>query len=195
MEISKKILSACDEIQAGSLFTMDQGQHIYERIIQELEKLPSPGLLVLDFLSIKYITLTCLRQILRAFHERDRRREFAGKHLAIRRQNGNSDLRDLMKVVAEEESLALLCQGLQENWEIVGNLTHALRTTLEVVQKLGKATSEEVSRELGIRLNAASNRLGQLHKLGLVVRDEESLPVTGGKRFIHVFVPSYPFQE
>ena len=194
VQTSKKIFFLKRESQAENLFTMEQGQHINERIRQELRDLPSSGLLVLDFLEIQHVTLTCLRQILKIFHERDRE-EFAEKDLLIRRGNANSELKEILGVVAKEESLALLYCDAKGNWEILGHLTHALSVTLKVVQKLGRATSDQVSEQLGLRLSAASNRLRQLYRMGLVVRSEESLPLTGGRRFVYSFVLSYPFQE
>ncbi len=191
---SKKNLVLKAESQSENLLTKEQGQHIYGRVRDELKGLPCPGLLVLDFLGMQHITLTCLRQILKFFYERDRE-EWANKCLLIRLQDANSDIKACLSLVAKEEALALLCCDAVGNWEILGKLTHALNITLEVVQQLGRATSEQVSQKLGLSLSAASNRLRQLYEMGLVIREEGSLPITGGRRFVYAFVLSYPFRE
>jgi len=189
-----KILFLKAESHTENLFTKEQGQQIYQRLRTELRALSRPGLLVIDFSGIQHITPTCLNQILKIFHERNEE-EFAEKYLLIRLQDANSDLKECLRLVAKEESLVLLCCDTKGKWELLGKLTHALRITLEVVQKLGGATSEQVSEWLGLSLSAASNRLRQLYEMRLVVRDEESLPITGGRRFVYSFVLSYSFQE
>lgn len=184
---SKKKLSLLRESQTENLFTKEQGQHIYERIRQELLDLPSPGLLVLDFRKIQHITLPCLRQILAIFQEYDSS-AFAKKSLLIKLHDANSDLKESFSLVAKEESLVLLCCDVEGNWEILGHLTHALRVTLEMVQKLGRATSEQVSEALGLRLSAASNRLRQLYRLG---RQRGGKLTHDGRKTVCLFVCAF----
>jgi hypothetical protein len=195
-KVSEKVLFLKQESQSQNLFTKEQGQQIYDRIRTQLKELPCPGLLVLDFMEIQYIVPTCLSQILKIFHERHQE-EFSDKYLLVRLEKTNSDLKECLRLVAKEESLVLLCGNNRGDWELLGHLgqlTQALKSTLELVQKLGIATSKRVSEELGLRLSAASNRLRQLYEMRLLVRDEESLPATGGRRFVYSFVLSYPFK-
>jgi DNA-binding transcriptional ArsR family regulator len=131
--------------------------------------------------------------MLKIFHERTYE-EGSQKYVVIQLQQKSSDLKACLKLVAKEESLVLLCCDGTENWEVLGKLTYADRSTLEVVQTLGKATSEQISQQLGLEPAAASNRLRHLYQMGLVVREEESLPFTGGRRFVYSFVLSFPFQ-
>jgi DNA-binding transcriptional ArsR family regulator len=140
--------------------------------------------------------------MLKIFHERTQE-EWAQKYLLIQLQKDSSDLKACLKLLAKEEGLVLLCHfatlnascDATGNWELFGKLTHAERSTLEVVRTLGRATSEQVSQQLGLEPAAASNRLRQLYQMGLVVREEESLSLTGGRRFVYSFVLSFPFQE
>ena len=191
---SQKILFLWGESQSEHLLTTEQGQRLYECIRQAFNDLPRPGLLVLDCRQIQSITPACVHHILKIFHERKQEGE-TEKYMLIQLQDDSSDLKTCFRLVAKEEGLVLLCCDEMGNWELLGKLTHAERSTLEVVQTLGSATSEQVSHELKLPPAAASNRLRQLYQMGLAVREEASLPLTGGRRFTYSFVLSFPFQK
>ncbi len=113
----------------------------------------------------------------------------------LRLPDDNSDLKELLRIIANEESLVLICCDIRGNWEILGHLTHALRTTLDVVLEQAGVTSEQVSKRLRLNASAASNRLRQLYETGLVARKEEVLSNSGGRRFVYSFVSPYFLED
>lgn len=167
-----------------NLLSREQGQRIFEGIKDELKKLPSGGILFLDFRNIRYATHSCLIEMLSVIKE-FKQREFQDKYLILKLESTNLDLKDTLFLVLKENRIVIPSLDEKDNWEILGELTKAQRDTLEILRERGEVTSTEISTLLDIPINAASNRLKDLYDMKLATRDESILPSTGGIQFVY----------
>lgn len=167
-----------------NLLSREQGRRIFQRIEEELRKLPEGGILLLDLRNISYATAACLIEIL-SILDVPREREFQDKYIVLKSDSRNRDLNDCLTLALKEKSKAILWVDEKGNCCVLGELTKAQKDTLEIIRNRRKATSTEISKLLNIPISAASNRLKDLYDMKLVKREERILPGTGGRQFVY----------
>jgi DNA-binding transcriptional ArsR family regulator len=167
-----------------NLLSREQGRRIFQRIEQELRKLPEGGVLLLDLRNISYATAACLIEVL-SILDVPRERELQDKYIVLKSDSRNRDLNACLTLALKENGKAILWVDEKGNCLVLGELTKAQRDTLEIIRNRREATSTEISKLLNIPINAASNRLKDLYDMKLVKREERILPGTGGRQFVY----------
>ena len=167
-----------------NLLSREQGRRIFQRIEDDLRKLPEGGILLLDLRNISYATAACLIEILSVL-DVPRERAFQDKYIVLKSDGRNRDLNDCLILALKEKSMAILSVDEKGDCRVLGELTKAQRDTLEIIKNRREATSSEISRLLNIPISAASNRLKDLYDMKLVKREERILPGTGGRQFVY----------
>ncbi len=174
--------------EGGNLLQRRIGERAFLILKKELRKLPKGGVLLLDLRKIKYATSTCLVEILRIFDEA-KNTEYEGKHLLLRLNLKNEDLVDCLNLAVKERGAVLPAMDERGRWRFLGELSKALRETLELVRRKGEVTSNQIGSHFNIPISAASNRLKQLYQLRLISRKEETISDSGGWQFVYTPFP------
>ncbi len=172
----------------GNLLQRKLGEKIFLILKKELRKLPKGEVLLLDFRMVKYATSTCLVEILRIFDE-TRNVEYERKHLLLRLDLRKEDFVDCLNLSIKDRSIVLPAIDGKGRWMLLGELSKALRETLELVREREEVTSGQVGGHFNIPISAASNRLKQLYQLRLISRKEETISESGGWQFIYTPLP------
>lgn len=172
----------------GNLLQRRLGEKAFLTLKKELRKLPKGGILLLDFRRVKHATSTCLFEILRIFDEA-RNAEYEGKYLLLRLDLRNEDFVDCLSLAIKERGIVLPAIDRKGRWMLLGELSKALRETLELVREREEVTSGQVGGYFNIPISAASNRLKQLYQLRLISRKEETISESGGWQFIYTPLP------
>lgn len=170
--------------EGGSLLKRKLGEKIFLNLRKELRAVPNGGILSLDFRRVKFATASCLGEILRIFDEM-KRSEFEGIFFLLRVNLKNEELVDCLNYVVKHRGTVIPVLDENNNWRLIGDLSKALRDTLELMEEKHTITSTEVSRHFEIPLSAASNRLKQLYGMKLIKREEETKSESGGRQYIY----------
>ena len=170
----------------GNLLQRKLGEKIFLILKKELRKLPKGEVLLLDFRMVKYATSTCLVEILRIF---DETKNYEEKYLLLRLNLRNEDFVDCLSLAIKERGIVLPAIDGKGRWMLLGELSKALRETLELVREREEVTSGQVGGHFNIPISAASNRLKQLYQLRLISRKEETISESGGWQFIYTPLP------
>ena len=168
----------------GNLLQRRLGERAFLLSKRELWKLPPGGVLFLDFRKIKCATSTFLVEILRIFEEA-KNAEYEGKNLLLRLDLRKGDFVDCLNLVIKERGIVLPAIDERGEWMLLGELSKALRETLELIRERGEITSNQIGSHFDIPISAASNRLKQLYQLRLISRKEETISESGGWQFVY----------
>lgn len=150
--------------------------------------MPKGGILFLDSRQVKYATSSCLVEILKIFDEA-KNADYEGKYLLLRLDLKNEDFVDCLSLTVKERGMVLPAIDEKGGWTLVGELSRALRETLELVRKKRRATSNQIGSHFSIPISAASNRLKELYQLKLISRREENIRTSGGWQFVYTPLP------
>jgi len=172
----------------GNLLQRELGERTFLVLKRELRKLPKGGILLLDFRQVKYATSSCLVEILKIFDEA-KNADYEGKYLLLRLDRKNEDFVDCLNLTVKERGMVLPAIDEKGEWTLIGELSLALRETLELVRRKGEVTSNQIGSRFNIPISAASNRLKELYQLKLISRREESIPISGGWQFVYTPLP------
>ncbi len=168
----------------GNLLKRRLGEKIHLDLRGELRALPDGGILFLDIRRVKFATSSCLNEILRVFDE-SKSPEFNSKFVLLRANFRNEELIDCLNYVIKDKGIVVPAIDEEDNWQLIGDLSKALRDTLEFVREKTGVTSTQVSSYFEIPLSAASNRLKQLYEMKLTRREEETVSESGGRQFVY----------
>jgi len=168
--------------ESENLLSREQGWQILKTIKEKSMQLPSVSFVFLDFRKIRYATAACLIEILNVM-------DFHDKYIILKIDSTNHDLKDCLILALNKKKLAIPSFDEKGNFSVLGELTKAEEETLKIIIKKGEITSKEISNLLGIGINAASNRLRELHNMKLIAREEKILGLKGGRQFVYRCMP------
>lgn len=168
----------------GCLLKRTLGEKICIDLRKELRDLEAGDMLSVDMRKVKYATSSCLSEILRIF-EAASGSEYEDKSLVFRVNLKNEELVDCLSFAVKGKGIVVPAFDERKNWRIFGDLSKALRDTLEILGARDTVTSTQVSKQFSIPLSAASNRLNQLFKMKLVYREEKTISSSGGRQYVY----------
>jgi len=172
-----------EELKNGSsdLFTRQLGQAMRERIERNIAKDKEGQVIALDFSKIGIIDYSCSDEIVAKLISRLLSGEYGDKYIVLRGLNENQ--KENIEVALERKDLAVMAEIISQKTEdrkqmtelkiLLGILNNYLLETLNLIQRKGKITAGELSKELKLPANTSGTRLLNLYKKRLVRRISE----------------------
>lgn len=169
-------------VMGSCLVTRSMGAAAAGLLMDRLGAMPEPSVLSVDFSGVGIMDYP--------FAD-----EAVGKPLAICTEGGfpgrylvatslTPDLEENLSSALRLRDLPLIAHG-PGSWRVIGNIKpHLLEALEHVMANQSGVTARELGERVGIALNAASNRLIELHRLRLAVR-HEAVVNGGGKQFVY----------
>jgi len=163
------------------LVTRSRGKQVKELISLQLQNDKDWQVLLLDFTEVQVLDYS-----------------WADECIAKLAAEVNADLYGSRGIIvtsctddqAENISAALLQRNLtllrlhETEWTLLGELKEPFLSTLSFVNQQRKVTARDVADYFQLAINTASNRLSEIYKRHLALRQEEVL-TSGGKQFIY----------
>lgn len=181
------VLSLLEDLGFSGRFflTRHRGSQAYERLKDRIQARPKESALLLSFPQEQLIDVSFLDEtIIRLGEEM-----IAGQcpKCTLLLLGLTSDTIANLKAAIELRhlKLAFLAVEAEGQWQCVGQLELSLRETLKLLWERGKLTAPELSEQLELAINSASNRLKRLYDLQLVRREYEV--TSKGLQYVYYF--------
>lgn len=168
-----------------SLFTHDEGAPVEAALLDQLERLPPGGLLVVDFTGVRTAS-EAARQILRRALHRLSGGELADRFLVLA---GLGPSLYNVDVMLRGEQLTAVERSAAEGAQLRGQVDPAMRETYAFLLTRPTVTAKIVQDHFGLQnISTATNRLTNLARLGLARRVEQRPVAGGGREFVYTAV-------
>ncbi|MHB8836675.1 MAG: hypothetical protein ACYC9Y_13370 [Candidatus Methylomirabilia bacterium] len=138
--------------------------------------------MTLDFSGIGIIDFSCADECLAKLVTRLIAGEYGEKYLRL--AGLGESQRENIHVALERKRLPALLVHPDRSWDCLGTITPHLRETLLLLVSRGRLSAREMVGLLDLELTTSSTRLGSLHRLRLVRRQERIIG-DGGREFVY----------
>ena len=184
-EVQLVIREACRKLVAGDpvhLVTRETGQAVRSFIARELGTMVAGSVMTLDFSGVGIIDFSCADECLAKLVTRLIAGEYGEKYLLL--AGLGESQRENIHVALERKRLPAIHVYPDGSWDCLGTITPHLRETLLLLVARRRMSAREMVGVLDLELTASSTRLGNLHRLRLVRRQERSIG-DGGREFVY----------
>ncbi len=179
------VREACRKLVAGDvvhLVTRETGRAARASFARELGSLPAGSVMTLDFSGVGIIDFSCADECLAKLVTRLIAGEYGEKYLRL--TGLGESQRENIHVALERKRLPALLVRPDGSWDCLGTITPHLRETLLLLAERRRMSAREMVGLLELELTASSTRLGSLHRLRLVRRQERAID-EGGREFVY----------
>jgi hypothetical protein len=167
----------------GDLYTADDATELEAALLHRLELLPPGGVLVVDFNGVRIASDAARRLLGRAVRRIGGGGELEDRYIVITRVGLTSYN---VEVMLEREGLTVVQRTADgSSAQLMGRLDPAVKETYEFLRKTKTATAHDVHREFNQTIQAATNRLTKLFRLGLARRVAQEAASGGGRQFVY----------
>lgn len=166
----------------GILVTRHLGHQIAGAVIEVLKSLQDGSCLIIDCSEVVIMDYSCSDESVGRLLAEVISGEYGERYLALTGpcesvlENIESSLR--------LRGLPMVAVDSSGSFSVVGAIRPHLAEVLQCFANTGKIRARDIAEALHIALNTASNRLIELHRLGIVSRAEETV-TGGGKQFLY----------
>ncbi len=165
------------------LVTRPTGKQVRRQLEDRLEEAKEPTAFVLSFKNVGIIDYSCADEILAKLTGRMKQGEYEDTFLLLDDLD-ESNIENI-EVALERQDLCLLGRkNGSPDWQEVGKLDPYLANVLDIIKDKTELTAKELAKELDLEHNTASTRLGNLHNIRLVVRQQGPIE-EGGRQFVY----------
>jgi len=165
-----------------ALFTAAEAAPAEHALLDDLERLPSGGLLLVDFSEVR-ISSEAARQLLRRALLRITTGELKDRYLVL------GDLGYSLyniQIMLEGEELVAVERSEEDGPRLRGDVDPAMAATYRFLLLTGRATASLVQAHFSLtNISSATNRLTTLSKLALARRIEHRPVSGGGREFVY----------
>lgn len=163
------------------LATRKKGENVREVLTRWVQAVPCDSVLEIEFSGVTVLDYSFADETIGKLLSRLVSGELGEKYVVL--CGVKSDLKENIDVALKQRNLAVM-SILDDGWKCMGVVKPHLLEALELVNANGYMTARVLSEHLQIALNTSSNRLGDLFRLRLISRKEDTI-ASGGRQFIY----------
>lgn len=174
-----------EHVSESSLFTAAEAMEAERALLDELDRLPTGGLLAIDFTGVR-VSSEAARQLLRRALLRVTTGELKDRYIVL------GDLGDSfynVEIMLEGENLVAIERSADDGPQLRGDVDPAVQTTYSHLVSVSEATASSVQNHFSLaNISTATNRLTTLSKLGLARRVAHRPVAGGGREYVYAAV-------
>jgi hypothetical protein len=168
------------------LIGREAGKAMFAHVEQRMEHLPSFSVLPIDFRNVRFLDVSFADELIVRLCRRLASGEFEGRFFLL--TGVNPELAENLQVYLEDRKQACLCEVEGIGATILGDISQELRETYAYAVLAGSITARELitSRCPDLSINASSNRLARLHRMGLLAFVQSQSVEAGGRQNVYI---------
>lgn len=155
----------------SNLVTRPTGAAVRREIETVLLGLDRPSLTVIDFSQVGLLDFSCADEVVGKLLDGVRRQVIVTDAYVLVR-GARDDHLEAIEAVMQRYDLAVIVEGEDGRWHVVGPLEDGMRRALDIVHQCGRAVPADVARAMAQPPDDVTERLDALLERRLVMRDE-----------------------
>jgi hypothetical protein len=168
------------------LIGREAGKAVFAHVEQRMETLPALSVLPVDFRNVRFLDVSFADELIVRLCRRIASGEFEGRFFLL--TEVNPEIAENLQVYLEDRKQACLCEVTGSGAAILGDISQELRETYEYAVQSGSITARELisNRCPDLSINASSNRLSRLHRMGLLAFVQSESVEAGGRQNVYI---------
>lgn len=157
----------------SNLVTRPTGAAVRREIEGVLVGLDSPSLTVIDFSHVGLLDFSCADEVVGKLVDGVRRQVIVTDAYVLVRGVRDDHL-EAIETVMQRYDMAVIVEGEDGTWRVVGPIEDDMRRALDVVQSQGRAEPSELALALDAEMAVVTDALDKLVERRLVMRDDDA---------------------
>jgi hypothetical protein len=185
--ISGWLISMEDEMV---LLGREVGKAIFTHVEGRMAELPPFTVLPIDLRNVRFFDVSFADELVVRLCRRISSGEIADRFFLLTRVN--PELVENLQVYLEDREQACLCEAPDGSLKILGAISKELQETYKYALEAGSITARELiemsrpDRSSDLSINASSNRLARMNKMGLLAFLQSESVEAGGRQNVYV---------